>query len=60
MVGQISRQLIPQLMRCLGAELPIASPDERTRTGGLKKGQWSKSEDQLLSRGVQQYGQKYD
>jgi hypothetical protein len=27
--------------------------------GGLKKGQWSKSEDQLLSRGVQQHGQKY-
>jgi myb proto-oncogene protein len=27
--------------------------------GGLKKGQWSKSEDQLLSRGVQEYGQKY-
>ncbi|CAN9367570.1 unnamed protein product [Alternaria alternata] len=27
--------------------------------GGLKKGQWSKSEDQLLSRGVQQYGQKW-
>ncbi|USP75623.1 uncharacterized protein yc1106_02897 [Curvularia clavata] len=28
--------------------------------GGLKKGQWSKSEDNLLSRGVEKYGQKWD
>ncbi|CAO2653720.1 Nn.00g031310.m01.CDS01 [Neocucurbitaria sp. VM-36] len=27
--------------------------------GGLKKGQWSKSEDQLLSKGVEQYGQRW-
>ncbi|KAG9195285.1 hypothetical protein G6011_00406 [Alternaria panax] len=27
--------------------------------GGLKKGQWSKSEDQLLLRGVQQHGQRW-
>ncbi|KAF1942265.1 hypothetical protein EJ02DRAFT_434162 [Clathrospora elynae] len=27
--------------------------------GGLKKGQWSKSEDQLLSRGVEQYGKRW-
>jgi len=27
--------------------------------GGLKKGQWSKSEDQLLIMGVEQYGQKW-
>ncbi|EOA86197.1 uncharacterized protein SETTUDRAFT_110184 [Exserohilum turcica Et28A] len=27
--------------------------------GGLKKGQWSKSEDELLSRGIEEYGQKW-
>ncbi|KAF1850728.1 uncharacterized protein K460DRAFT_274073 [Cucurbitaria berberidis CBS 394.84] len=27
--------------------------------GGLKKGQWSKSEDHLLSKGVEQYGQRW-
>ncbi|KAF2849451.1 hypothetical protein T440DRAFT_469220 [Plenodomus tracheiphilus IPT5] len=27
--------------------------------GGLKKGQWSKSEDELLTRGVEEYGQKW-
>ncbi|KAH8723616.1 hypothetical protein GQ44DRAFT_728466 [Phaeosphaeriaceae sp. PMI808] len=27
--------------------------------GGLKKGQWSKSEDELLHRGVQQHGQRW-
>ncbi|KAF2821115.1 hypothetical protein CC86DRAFT_109350 [Ophiobolus disseminans] len=27
--------------------------------GGLKKGQWSKSEDELLARGVQQHGQRW-
>jgi hypothetical protein len=26
--------------------------------GGLKKGQWSKSEDALLARGVEQHGQR--
>lgn len=26
--------------------------------GGLKKGQWSKSEDMLLANGVEQYGQR--
>ena len=28
--------------------------------GGLKKGQWSKSEDELLSMGVEQFGPRYD
>jgi len=54
------------LCRCrIAAKLPgRTNKDCRKRwhnsvAGGLKKGQWSKSEDVQLARGVQQYGQRY-
>jgi hypothetical protein len=61
-----NRSILTLLARCIIAvSLPgRTNKDCRKRwhnsvAGGLKKGQWSKSEDALLARGVEQHGQRY-